>query len=126
MRANVPITPDLASRSMLREARWLVRLRGHARSPLHVAGAVAVGCGLAACGAALPPPNLQNVPQIEHAIQETLAAKDHLSGTAYCPLSIPEFKGEVFSCVVALRVHAPVIFTVTEVNATGYVTYVER
>ena len=126
MRADVPITPGRPLRSMLREARRRGWFGAHARSALRVAGVVTVAGGLAACGTALPPPDLPNIPQIEQAIQETLAAKDHLSGTAYCPVSVPELKGEVFSCVVALRVHAPVIFTVTEVNSTGYVTYVER
>jgi hypothetical protein len=93
------------------------------------AGALALLCGLGACGAALPPPqtpgqrNLTNIAQIQTAIQDTLAAKQHLRGTAYCPAKVPALAGESFSCVVAIAGHRPVTFTVTEVNASGEVTY---
>jgi hypothetical protein len=85
--------------------------------------------GLGACGAALPPPqtsrqqNLTNIAQIQTAIQDTVAAKQHLRGTAYCPSKVPALAGESFSCVVAIAGHRPAIFTVTEVNSSGDVTY---
>jgi len=78
---------------------------------------------LAACGGALPPPDLRNIAQIERAIEQTLAARTHLDGRAYCPQTVPEMKSERFSCVVAVRGHSPIIFAVTEVNNTGTVTY---
>ena len=96
---------------------------------MHAAIALALVCGLGACGAALPPPqssgqqNLTNIEQIEMAIQNTLAAKQHLHGTAYCPTTVPALTGETFSCVVAIAGHRPAIFTVTEVNSSGDVTY---
>jgi hypothetical protein len=82
-----------------------------------------------ALGAALPPPqssgqqNLTNIEQIQTAIQGTLAAKQHLHGTAYCPTTVPALTGETFSCVVAFAGHRPAIFTVTEVNSSGDVSY---
>jgi hypothetical protein len=91
--------------------------------------ALALACGLGACGGALPPPtssgpqNLTNIKQIQTAIQDTLAAKRHLHGTAYCPATVPALAGESFSCVVAIAGHRLAIFTVTEVNSSGEVTY---
>lgn len=95
---------------------------------MHATIALALVCGLGACGAALPPPpsgtqNLSNIAQIQTAIQDTLAAKQHLHGTAYCPTTVPALSGETFSCVVAIAGHRPAIFTVTEVNSSGDVTY---
>ena len=96
---------------------------------MHAAIALALVCGLGACGAALPPPqssghqNLTNIEQIEMAIQNTLAAKQHLHGTAYCPTPVPALTGETFSCVAAIAGHRPATFTVTEVNSSGDVTY---
>ncbi len=87
---------------------------------------VASAAALSGCGGALPPPNLHNIASIQTAIQETLAAKLHLHGRAYCPTTVPEMKGEVFSCVVAVAGHRPYVFTVTEANNLGAVTYVGR
>jgi hypothetical protein len=103
----------------------MTRHRG-SRRPLALTGVVAGACALTACGGALPPPNLHNIALIEHAIQTSLAAQSHLSGTAYCPTTVPQMKGEVFSCIVAVPRHPPVVFNVTELNNTGYVSYVER
>ena len=100
-----------------------------ARRATHAAVALALACGLGACGAALPPPttsgeqNLTNIKQIQAAIQDTIAAKRHLHGTAYCPATVPALAGESFACVVAIAGHRPAIFTVTEVNSSGEVTY---
>ena len=102
---------------------------GARRRAAPAAIALALACGLGACGAALPPPtssgqqNLTNIKQIETAIQDTLAAKRHLHGTAYCPATVPALAGESFRCVVAIAGHRPAIFTVTEVNSSGEVTY---
>ena len=85
---------------------------------------MAIAVTIAACGGALPPPNMHNIAQVQKAIEETLAAKEHLTGTAYCPQIVPVMKGEVFSCVVAVHGHTPLLFTVTEVNNLGAVTYV--
>jgi len=99
------------------------------RRAARAAIAVALVCGLGACGAALPPPqssgqqNLTNIGQIQTAIQDTLAAKQHLRGTAYCPTTVPALSGETFSCVVAITGHRPAVFTVTEVNSSGQVSY---
>jgi hypothetical protein len=41
----------------------------------------------------------------------------------YCPTTVPALTGETFSCVVAIAGHRPAIFTVTEVNSSGDVTY---
>ena len=69
---------------------------------------------------------MHNIAQIQLAIEQTLATKKHLKGTAYCPETVPVMKGEVFSCVVAVNGHAPLLFTVTEANNVGAVTYVGR
>jgi hypothetical protein len=100
-----------------------MRLR-RLRRPLWLVGALTSACCVAACGSALPPPNMHNIADIEHAIQTTLAAQRSLHGHAYCPTTVPEMKGEVFSCIVALPHHAPVVFKVIELNDTGYVSYV--
>jgi len=98
------------------------RARRRARGAARAAIALALG-------AALPPPqssgqqNLTNIEQIQTAIQGTLAAKQHLHGTAYCPTTVPALTGETFSCVVAFAGHRPAIFTVTEVNSSGDVSY---
>ena len=117
--APMPATPPEQRSARARASRWF-----------QLAIALVLTCGLGACGAPLPPPpaavqqNLTNIAQIQRAIQDTLAAKQHLHGTAYCPARVPALAGEVFSCVVAIPGHRPAIFTVTEVNSTGDVTYV--
>jgi len=87
---------------------------------------LAAACAIAGCGGALPPPNLPNIANIERAIEGTLANRHGLSGTALCPQTVPEIAGEVFSCIVTIPGRRPWTFTVTEVNATGYVTYAGR
>ena len=98
--------------------------RGWPRRIGTATAACAIAATIAGCGGALPPPNLRNIAQIQEAIQQTLAAKQHLNGKAYCPQTVPEVQGEVFSCVVAVARHAPVLFTVTEANDLGSVSYV--
>lgn len=80
-----------------------------------------------ACDSGLPPDRgyLRNIPQIERAIELTLYARVHARGTAYCPDEVPALEGEVFSCLVSVGRERPVLFEVTEVNASGYVTYAE-
>jgi len=57
------------------------------------------------------------------AIQDTLAARQHLRGTAYCPSQVPALAGESFSCAVAIAGRRPALFTVTEGHSSGQVTY---
>jgi hypothetical protein len=117
-RSAPPAIPAAQRSARPRASRWC-----------QLAIALVLTCGLGGCGAPLPPPagvaqNLTNIAQIQTAIQDTLAARQHLRGTAYCPARVPALAGEVFSCVVAIPGHRPAIFTVTEVNSTGDVTYV--
>ncbi len=86
-------------------------------------GALAIAVTLAACGGALPPPNLRSIPAIQQAIERALVTKRHLTSTAYCPQTVPMMKGEVFSCVVDVHGGAPVVFNVTETDNAGYVTF---
>ena len=85
---------------------------------------VALGLGLAACGATLPEPALHNIAQVQSAIEQTLERTQHVRGTAYCPTDVPAVKGQVFSCVVALPSGPPAIFRVTVETAQGFVNYV--
>jgi len=89
-------------------------------------GALVAATALSACGGALPPPNLRSIALIERAIERTLASKLRLDGTAYCPQTVPVMKGEVFSCVVSVRGRDPILFTVTEIDNVGAVTYVGK
>ena len=86
--------------------------------------AAASGLVLAGCGAALPEPALQNMPQVQSAIEQSYRASDHHDGTAYCPTDVPAIKGQVFSCVVPVPGRAPAIFQVTVESAQGFVSYV--
>jgi hypothetical protein len=74
-----------------------------------------------------------NIAHVQQSIEQSILSERHLHAKVTCPATVPQVKGDVFTCTatgsVATGKHgkhkAPfnTLFTVTVQNNQGYVTY---
>ena len=70
---------------------------------------------------------LLNIPKVETAIRESIAAQKHLNAAVTCPAYVLQEEGLVFTCTASVKGQARIYpFAVTEVTSTGKVHFIGR
>jgi hypothetical protein len=86
-------------------------------------------CGLWACGEQAAPSNAGhylNTTRIALAIKQSILSQRGLHARVYCPVEVPQIKGQRFTCIASVSRVAPATFTVIQVDAQGHVQYASK
>jgi hypothetical protein len=70
-------------------------------------------------------PVILNSDRVARAIESSIKEKRHLESTVVCPVNVVQQQGFVFNCLATVKGHQFSV-VVTEVNSSGYVTFVVR
>ncbi len=70
---------------------------------------------------------LLDIPKVETALRESIAAQKHLAAAVTCPAYVLQEEGLVFTCTAAVKGQATIYpYAVTEVTGTGKVRFIGR
>jgi hypothetical protein len=107
--------------------RSMLTFRGGLGRATWLCGAVALACGLSACGSTSSggahAQRYLDTSRVALAIEQSALSQRGLHAHAYCPSEVPQMKDQRFTCIAYAARVAPAIFTVVQLDAQGHVRY---